>query len=109
MNLQRLAELINAKWPHAERKPHANAATLSFFKSDPSYCLYCLGFNVYAPDHANAEFIIWCLDRLDELGFTCALYRDSVYLERDGIGEGVDGKTRAEACALALMQALEGE
>lgn len=75
-------------------------------------------------DEMNAHFIIWCLDRLEGLGMDPMLYQTerlkitdspeyvvqiTVVAEDgvDGSAEMFSGKTRAEACFLALLSALE--
>lgn len=130
MNLQRLAELINEKL--GQSCQHFEViGYLSGFEWE---------YWPLATDRENARFIIWCLDRLEELGLAPLLRQEGesyalvagsdlgqgfVEIEEDGT-ETVDGipyrpepfpvarvaftgATRAEACALALMQALEGK
>lgn len=140
--LERFAELVNARWPEC--------SSVHWGASDPGdFFISVHAANKWRDYHShdergdtkpredihNASFIIWCLDRLEELWRTHwaeqvsnlrhgidligAVAGDSeycvhviVYPESDAwISHKVypAGATRAEACFLALLAALEVE
>ena len=99
MNLERLASLWNKKWPDdrvnfLEDMIEARGGSVIFVPSKS--------------DSWNAFFIILCLDRLEELGEAPNLYSNPFSVSTATAGAH-EGSTRAEACALALLAALEGE
>jgi hypothetical protein len=104
MNLQKLAEKIKAKWEHFR----------GYSVEDTEIILWSHEVDLnYVPardDHTNATWIIWCLDRLEELGtmphmFTNTCGEPTVRV-RVGSIVAFQGKTRAEAVTLALAKAL---
>jgi hypothetical protein len=106
MNLQKLAEKIKAKWEHFR----------GYSVEDTEIILWSHEVDLnYVPardDHTNATWIIWCLDRLEELGWRVQIVNyGQIYMVSDikdaqGGERCAEGKTRAEAVTLALAKAL---
>jgi hypothetical protein len=105
MNLQKLAEKINERWGITV---YATPDTMRV--GDDGQPMHYLP---KCTDSYNSDWIIWCLDRLEEL------YPESIELSSDPKGKSVTycdmalGRTftfkeatRAEAVTLALAKAL---
>jgi hypothetical protein len=121
MNLQKLAEKINERWDSvgaaveyaSDYTTTDDALDVSWIRLKSPYVRADMG---HRDDWYNAQWIIWCLDRLEELGWgKCFLaWRNDknlyeVFKSWDDIGGGFtvsEGKTRAEAVTLALAKAL---
>jgi hypothetical protein len=118
MNLQKLAEKINERW----RESDAFISSAKF-GDEPAHPIsldimmngaYPISYDINSDDYINATWIIWCLDRLEELGmFPKLLTRLSggyfcitAYGDLEGQSDAYPGKTRAEAVTLALAKAL---
>ncbi|MCC6685960.1 MAG: hypothetical protein IT205_03085 [Fimbriimonadaceae bacterium] len=115
MNLERLAELINAKWHDTaefigDRQVIPNVIRINTTENVAGSRGFCF-CPKWGDLSMNAYWIIWCLDRLEELGVDGLLWKEDGRFGCNYNNEGfcTFGKTRAEACALALMQALEGK
>ena len=138
MNLQKLAEKINERWGsewHSCYYDSQRRLCVSDFRDVPRSDY--VNLNYYNRDDSkdvsdNAHWIIWCLDRLEELhrpnpNFGLTFSVDVIGKElggseddycvqviaypRNGDAHAVDtafpaGKTRAEAVTLALAKAL---
>jgi mRNA-degrading endonuclease YafQ of YafQ-DinJ toxin-antitoxin module len=113
MNLQKLAEKINERWDGL----NAKAVTFPGMKSPAILCHELGSYCVNTEDAQSAHWIIWCLDRLEELGREPELYSRYVgYRDRhieyevilvNPVRSGMyKAKTRAEAVTLALAKAL---
>jgi hypothetical protein len=132
MNLQKLAEKINERW----RESDAFISSAKF-GDEPAHPIsldimmngaYPISYDINSDDYINATWIIWCLDRLEELGmspnlscqrrdgrFDCMwLVSGPMEGTTTSTGEPImdhktmasPGKTRAEAVTLALAKAL---
>lgn len=114
MNLQRLAELINAKWHDTaefigDRQVIPNVIRINTTENVAGSRGFCF-CPKWGDLSMNAYWIIWCLDRLEELGLNPQLVVTiDGYMLRSRYGVITQAPTRAEACALALMAALEGK
>lgn len=107
MNIERLAELINEKWP--ESSAHIGTQGVVIYL-EVTCSTGRLDYEPGAVDETNGRWIIWCLDRLEELGLNPQLVVTiDGYMLRSRYGVITQAPTRAEACALALMAALEGK
>jgi hypothetical protein len=108
MNLQKLAEKINERWGDATRAKLRLSNQLILVSNVGWSCVYTLDNT----DGHNAEWIIWCLDRLEELGWRVQIVNyGQIYMVSDikdaqGGERCAEGKTRAEAVTLALAKAL---
>jgi hypothetical protein len=125
MNLQKLAEKIKTKWPPVAKGEEGDAI---FTRDGMLYIQHTCGFDPTDSDIDNSDWIIWCLDRLEELGmspnlscqrrdgrFDCMwLVSGPMEGTTTSTGEPImdhktmasPGKTRAEAVTLALAKAL---
>jgi hypothetical protein len=111
MNLQKLAELLRAVCGKGWASGGGTDSGIYIYTQD-----YTLRWEPGDSDESNATWIIWCLDRLEELGWgECFLaWRNDknlyeVFKSWDDIGGGFtvsEGKTRAEAVTFALAKAL---
>jgi hypothetical protein len=103
MNLQKLAELLRAVCGKGWSSGGGTDSGIYIYTQD-----YTLRWEPGDSDESNATWIIWCLDRLEELGWD-----DVRFWREDGLYgfvplkmEATSGKTRAEAVTLALAKAL---
>lgn len=108
--LGRLAELVNAKWPEMEMRSTVFPSGAEGWES------MVWDYSPTSSDFHNAEFIIWAWDRLIELGKDPAVgkrYKDWSVVPNsydwDCPLDFYEGDTRAQAFALALLEALESE
>jgi hypothetical protein len=112
MNLQKLAEKINERW----RESDAFISSAKF-GDEPAHPIsldimmngaYPISYDINSDDYINATWIIWCLDRLEELGWNDVRFwmEDGLYGFAPLKMEATSGKTRAEAVTLALAKAL---
>jgi hypothetical protein len=113
MNLQKLAEKINERVENHQAV--GSPSHLYIGRHTEYHLLTPVEYYVNESDEYNGSYIIWCLDRLEELGDDTVLLAPPYtgggykvcYLEIDGSPQDVaHGKTRAEAVTLALAKAL---
>jgi hypothetical protein len=114
MNLQKLAEKINERVENHQAV--GSPSHLYIGRHTEYHLLTPVEYYVNESDEYNGSYIIWCLDRLEELGWgECFLaWRNDknlyeVFKSWDDIGGGFtvsEGKTRAEAVTFALAKAL---
>lgn len=104
MDLQELADRINARWPNAGAEINGDGL---FIQSE----IYPTLLAPEESDSFNARVIIWGLERLEELGdeHYPVLYRISPKQYRVSLHDRPvsHGATRAEAVANALFAALQ--
>lgn len=103
--LKELAGLIKKRWPK-QWEAIAGERHLAIIPTGKVALLeYCPDL----PDFSNARFLVWGLDRLEEQGYELALYKDCDEFICEDAGFYIHGKTRAEAVARALLEALRRE
>lgn len=113
-HLERLAEKINGKWPALNASAYdlgiSFDITLDSVNPDNGPSIYRQGWDLSRNDLGSSFWIIWCLDRLEELGLNPQLVvTTDGYMVRCRFGVIGQAPTRAEALALALLQKLEEE
>jgi hypothetical protein len=122
MNLQKLAEKINERVENHQAV--GSPSHLYIGRHTEYHLLTPVEYYVTESDEYNGSYIIWCLDRLEELGKEPHLYKATALESEDHEGEYccrisrdgevckgafssfLFGKTRAEAVTLALAKAL---
>jgi hypothetical protein len=108
-DLERLAGAVNAKWPEGGQcRAHETYVDLHH----PTKPEYIWDYFQSLPDQGNAEFIVWALDRLEELGLTPSVFKGSsgeYVVSIPEIPDAAFGPTRAAALTKALSVALGAE
>ncbi len=123
-NLEKLAEGIRQKWP-APKGEEGDALISNYDGGQQLYVQHICSFYPAESDQENAPFIIWGLDRLEELGWHPSLlrmipggYQCVIHWSKEEalcpllpivFDSGDTYKTRAEAVCAALARALEVE
>ncbi len=104
MDLEELARLINERWPSTESEAPAVLDPLGrWLRFEDIY------YQPRCSDMDNAEWLVWCLDRLEEFGIEPEMRK---WHTGYAIGDFNDrlrwrGATRAEAVTNALYSKLK--
>lgn len=102
--LEELAAKINKKWTNYSAFVDDNELVVSDWKAERN-----IRFSPVDEDAYNSRFIIWGLDRLEELGGPAYMFKNVIgtYTVCDpATPVSYAGKTRAEAVANALLESL---
>ena len=118
--LDELAQAIKKRWPEVKPTVHPCGDCLRIEQEMDGFMggFTCAYMPVVANDQGHSHWIIWCLNRLNELGLPQVIlvapiqgsneYRIFQYWDDMGAGHYfTKGPTRAVAVAYALLKALE--
>lgn len=117
LQLERLGEKIGRRWPEYQVACHRSGDSLMIeWEAKEKFTQWRILFFPASEDLSNALFIVWCLDRLQELHFRYPLGPTAQNHPVHGYAFFPENweamyfaTTRAECCALALLAALESE